>query len=129
MPDAESRHPQSETENDAMVLNTMQLLLAEKRTALSGLRTGLAIFALPLSVFSVLIATSHYYETGRVLHWLIPLLVITLGLVVLAVYLVTRSIRRLWHYDRVIRDYKKNTRCLRFCSARRVRVAERKAMG
>ena len=30
-------------ENDAMVLNTMQLLLAEKRTALSALRTGIAV--------------------------------------------------------------------------------------
>ena len=29
--------------NDAMVLNTMQLLLAEKRTALSALRTGIAV--------------------------------------------------------------------------------------
>lgn len=39
---------------DAVVLNEMQLLLAEKRTALATLRTGIAIFAFPLSLLSVL---------------------------------------------------------------------------
>ena len=57
-------------------------------------------------MFSVLIATSHCYETARELHGLIALSVMTFGLVVLAVYLVTCSIRRLRHYDRVIRGYK-----------------------
>jgi uncharacterized protein YybS (DUF2232 family) len=104
----------SAAEEDAMILNTMQLLLAEKRTALSGLRTGIAIFAFPLSVLSVLIATSKLYETAQVMHWLLPLLVLTLGLVVLAIYLVHRSIRRLWHYDRVIREYQKKHAVLAF---------------
>ena len=93
--------------NDAMAINAMQLLLAEKRTALSALRTGIAVFAFPLSVLSVLIATSRSYDAAHVLHWLIPLLAITLGLFVLAVYLVTRSIRKIWHYDRLIRAYQK----------------------
>lgn len=99
-------HPHKPTAaDDAMVLNTMQLLLSEKRTALSVLRTGIAIFAMPLSVLSVLIATSRSYDTARVLHWLVPLLAISAGLVVLATYLVFRSIRRIWHYDRVIREF------------------------
>jgi len=92
----------------------MYQLLAEKRTAPSGLRMGIAIFAFPLSVLSVLIATSRLYEAGLVLHWLLPFLVLTPGLVVLAIYLVTRSIRRLWHYDRVIREYKRNHAILSF---------------
>jgi uncharacterized membrane protein YidH (DUF202 family) len=90
----------------------MQLLLAEKRTALSSLRTGIAIFAMPLSVLSVLIATSRSYDTARVLHWLLPLLLLNLALVVLAVYLVLRSIRKIWHYDRVIREFKSKHRML-----------------
>ncbi len=106
--------PKSAAEEEAMILGTMQLLLAEKRTALSGLRTGIAIFAFPLSVLSVLIATSKFYEADRVLHWLVPLLVITAGLIVLAIYMVTRSIRRLWHYDRVIREYKRKHAVLSF---------------
>jgi len=42
------------------------------------------------------------------------LLVLTPGLVVLAICLVTRSIRRLWHYDRVIREYKRKHAILSF---------------
>ena len=47
---------------DTVVFNDIQVLLAEKRTALSSLRTGIAVFALPFSVLSVLIATSRYYS-------------------------------------------------------------------
>jgi hypothetical protein len=99
-------------ENDAMVLNTMQRLLAEKRTALSALRTGIAVFAFPLSGLSVLIAPSRSYDRERVLPWRLPLLAITLGLLVLAVYPVTRSIRKIWHYDRVIREFQEKHRGL-----------------
>ena len=44
---------------DNVIFGEIQVLLAEKRTALSSLRTGIAVFALPLSVLSVLIATSR----------------------------------------------------------------------
>jgi hypothetical protein len=37
------------------------VLLAEKRPALASLRTGIAVFALPLSVLSVLIATVGFH--------------------------------------------------------------------
>src|SRR5215467_2117806 len=92
---------------DSTVLAEIQLLLAEKRTALSFLRTGIALFALPLSVLSALIATSKYYDIGRVLQFLLPLLVLNLGLVVLGCYLVIHSMSRMRHYDRLIRQLKK----------------------
>jgi len=101
--------PMSDESNaplDAMVLNEMQLLLAEKRTALSTLRTGIAIFAFPLSVLSVLIATSKSYEMSEVMHWLVPLVLINLALIALAVYLTIRALRKMWHYDRLIAGYK-----------------------
>ena len=98
---------QPEPPMDALVLNEMQLLLAEKRTALATLRTGIAIFAFPLSVLSVLIATSKAYELREVMHWLIPLVLINLGLIALAVYLTTRALRKMWHYDRLIAEYKR----------------------
>jgi uncharacterized membrane protein YidH (DUF202 family) len=97
----------ADTPLDAIVLNEMQLLLAEKRTALATLRTGIAIFAFPLSVLSVLIATSRSYDLHDVLQWLVPLLLLNLGLVVLAVYLVMRALRKLHHYDRLIQDFKR----------------------
>jgi hypothetical protein len=42
---------------DDVIFGEIQVLLAEKRTALASLRTGIAVFALPLSVLSALIAT------------------------------------------------------------------------
>ena len=80
---------------DALLLGEIQVLLSEKRTALSSMRTGIAVFAFPLSVLSVLIATSRYYSIGKVM----PLLLLNLGLVVLGTWLVFHSIGRLHHYD------------------------------
>jgi hypothetical protein len=92
---------------DTTVLGEIQVILAEKRTALASLRVGIAVFALPLSVLSALIATSRYYDVLRVLHFLLPLLVLCLGLVVLGCYLVIHSISRIRHFDRLIKQLKK----------------------
>ena len=56
---------------DNLIFGEIQVLLAEKRTALASLRTGIAVFALPLSVLSVLIATSRYYKLGTVMPLLL----------------------------------------------------------
>ena len=95
-----------EADLDVMTFNEVQLLLAEKRTALSTMRTGIAVFAFPLSVLSVLIATSKSYRVGEVMHWLVPLLLLNLGLIVLGIYLITRSMQRIRHYDRLIDNLK-----------------------
>ena len=87
---------------DTLIINEVQLLLSEKRTSLSTLRTGIAIFAFPLSVLSVLIATSRHYEPQQVLHFLVPLALINAVLIALGIYLVVTSIRRARHYDRHI---------------------------
>ena len=92
---------------DTMTFNEIQLVLAEKRTALSTLRTGIAIFAFPLSVLSVLIATSKSYKPAEVLQWMIPLVLLNLGLITLAVYLIVVAIRRIRHYDRIIDGFKR----------------------
>jgi uncharacterized membrane protein YidH (DUF202 family) len=97
---------------DELIFGEIQVLLAEKRTALSSLRTGIAIFALPLSVLSVLIATSRYYSIGKVMPLLMPLLLLNLGLVVLGTWLVFHSIGRLHHYDRRIRELTQKYRSL-----------------
>jgi len=92
---------------DATILNEVQVLLSEKRTALSTMRTGIAVFAFPLSVLSILIATSRLYELHEVMHWLVPLLLLNLGLVGLGVYLITRAFQRIHHYDRLIDGFKR----------------------
>jgi len=89
---------------DSLILGEIQVLLAEKRTSLSALRTGIAIFALPLSVLSVLIATSRYYSIGQVMPLLVPLLLLNFGLVVLGSWLIYISIHRIRHYEHRIRE-------------------------
>lgn len=95
---------------DTVMFNEVQLLLAEKRTALSTLRTGVAVFAFPLSVLSVLIATSRSYEVSKVLHWLVPLLILNFGLVVLGIYLITLAVFRIRRYDRLLDELKQKNK-------------------
>ena len=96
---------------DTGTFNEVQLLLAEKRTSLSAMRTGIAVFAFPLSVLSVLIATSKSYEVHAVMHWLVPLVLLNVGLVALGIYLITRAVLRIHRYDRLLDELKrKNTR-------------------
>ena len=92
---------------DNLIFGEIQLLLAEKRTALSTLRAGIAVFALPLSVLSVLVATSKYYQPDHVLHFLIPLLLLNGALVALGCFLVFHSVKRIRHYDRSIKELKR----------------------
>ena len=97
---------------DNIVFGEIQVLLAEKRTALAGLRTGIAVFALPLSVLSALIATSRYYRIDRVMPLLLPLMLLNLGLVVLGTWLVFRSIRRIRHFEHRIRELSEKYRSI-----------------
>jgi uncharacterized membrane protein YidH (DUF202 family) len=89
---------------DSIVFGEIQVLLAEKRTALASLRTGIAVFALPMSVLSALIATSRYYSMEKVMPLLLPLMLLNLGLVVLGTWLVIRSIRRIHHFEARIKE-------------------------
>ena len=95
------------SETDGIVINEVQLLLAEKRTSLATMRTGIAVFVLPLSVLSVLIATSKYYDIIHVMHLLLPLLGLCAGLVGLGAYLVIRAIIRIRRQDRHILEIKR----------------------
>jgi len=88
--------------DSTVVMDEIQLILAEKRTSLSVMRTGIAILALPLSVMSVLIATSRLYDALSVLHFLIPLGVLNVALIGLSVYLIIRSIIRIHFYDKLL---------------------------
>jgi uncharacterized membrane protein YidH (DUF202 family) len=95
-----------------LIFGEIQVLLAEKRTALAALRTGIAVFVLPLSVLSALIATSRYYSIEKVMPMLAPLMILNLGLVVLGCWLVFRSIRRLRHFEHRIRKLSEKYRSI-----------------
>ena len=91
----------------SVVIGEVQLLLAEKRTSLAVMRTGIAVLALPLSVASVLIATSKYDLIEHVLPVLIPLGVFSLALAVFGVMLIVRSLARMRHGDRLMFEIKR----------------------
>lgn len=91
---------------DSIAINEAQLLLAEKRTSLAVMRTGIAVLVLPMSVMSVLIATSKYYDIVHVLHLMIPLGILIFALIVLGAYLIINSIIRIRHYDQLIHEIK-----------------------
>lgn len=93
-------------ESDAIIINEAQLILAEKRTSMAAMRTGIAVFALPLSVLGMLIATSRYYDVLHVLPLIIPLSLMLLALVALGSYLIIRALENIRHYDRLILQLK-----------------------
>jgi len=90
------------TDVPAIAINETQLILAEKRTSLAVMRTGIAVLALPLTATSFLIATSKYYDIIHVIYLLIPLAVVNLALMVFGAYLIIRSIARMRQYDQLI---------------------------
>jgi len=102
MPDS-TNLPKSEN----IVINEAQLILAEKRTSLAVLRTGIAVLVLPLSVASLLIVTSKYYDIIQVMHLFLPLMILCTILAVLGVYMIIRSTLRIHHYDRLIKGLKR----------------------
>jgi uncharacterized membrane protein YidH (DUF202 family) len=68
---------------------------AEKRTHLAELRTGIGILTIPMSLLTILIATSNYYDINQVGSFITALV---LGIVVLSfigAYLVYTSFKRL----------------------------------
>lgn len=93
-------------ESDSAAINEVQLLLAEERTSLSVMRTGIAVLALPLSVFSLLVATSRYYDAANVLQFLLPLTLFCVALLVFGGYLVIHSALKIRRIDRLIHRIK-----------------------
>ena len=90
-----------------IVMGEVQLILAEKRTSLASLRTGIAVAAIPLSIMSLLVATSRYYEILNVLTLFVPFGLLNAALLCLGAYLIVRSMRRLVREDRMIREIKR----------------------
>jgi uncharacterized membrane protein YidH (DUF202 family) len=101
------------TRHESMLINEISLVLAEKRTSLSVMRTGLAVLALPLSVTSVLIIISKYYEPARVMYLLGPLLAVCAVLTLVGIYLIVTSLKRIRMLNQVIATLKQQNTNLR----------------
>lgn len=98
---------EGQTQSEGVIINEVQLLLAEKRTSLAALRTGIAVLVLPLSVLSLLIATSKYYDIIQVWHLLLPLLALCAAMTFLGAYLIIRAVARIRRHDEHIQALKK----------------------
>ena len=90
----------------AGIISEVQLFLAEKRTSLAAMHTGISVFVLSLSVLSFLVATSKYCDVINVVHLLLALLVISAALVFLGFCLIIRAIMQMRRYDRFICEIK-----------------------
>ena len=91
---------------DSIIINEVQLLLAEKRTSLAAMRTGITVLVLPLTVLSLLVVTSKYYDVIHVWYLFLFLLVSCLGLIFLGTYLILRAALKIRAYDRHIHAIK-----------------------
>jgi len=95
-------------DHESTYMTRIQLVLAEKRTSLSVLRTGMVLITLPMSIVAFLVTTSSYYDPMNNLVFLIPLFLLNTFLVVIGVMLVLRAWRRIKKQDRVIEHIKLN---------------------
>lgn len=68
---------------------------AEKRTHLAELRTGIGILTVPLSLLTILIATSNYYSVEQVFGYIFGLVIGIIILFFVGGYLVLSSLRRI----------------------------------
>ena len=87
----------------ALAINQAQLVLADKRTHLAALRTGIAVLALPMGVVSFLIAVSAHFSVTKTAHYFVPLMVLCGALALLGMYLVIHSALR-YHHSRKIQE-------------------------
>ena len=83
----------------ALIMSEVQLLLAERRTAYALLRTGVTVSLVPLSIWTVLVATSKLYSVFDVLWLLLPVMVFAVGLFGLGIYLVRTALKQVRHTE------------------------------
>lgn len=102
MPAVLDKCPLPPTGDDAEVESVIQLILAEKRTSLAVLRTGVTVGLLPLSVTTVLVTLSRFYDWFANLHFLAPMYVLLTFLTVVSAYLIGRALLRIRKQDQLI---------------------------
>lgn len=90
-------------EPESLLINEAQFLLADKRTQLAAVRTGLALLAVPMSIISVLVVTSRFYHFRDNFWYILPLLLVCLGLLSLGGYLIGRGVIRLHRIEAGLR--------------------------
>ena len=102
------RTQQSEIRTSLALIRTID---AEKRTHLAELRTGIVILTIPMSLLTILIATSNYYSVNSVLSFIMGLVIGIVALASIGAYLVIRSLQKIRATEK-LRDSYKDVWCL-----------------
>jgi hypothetical protein len=88
--------------DQSLIISEVQLLLADKRTAYALMRTGVTVSLIPMSIWTVLVATSKLWDPFSALWLLLPLIVVGLCLFSLGVYLIFHALRHIAHIERTM---------------------------
>ena len=99
---------QSEIRTSLALIRTID---AEKRTHLAELRTGIVILTIPMSLLTILIATSNYYSVNSVLSFIMGLVIGIVALSSIGGYFVIRSLQKIKKTEK-LRDSCKDIACL-----------------
>lgn len=100
-----------ETNDMRTTLALIRTIDAEKRTHLAELRTGIGILTIPMSLMTILIATSDYYTIDSALAFILG---VVIGIIVLALmggYLAIRALIKIRANER-LRKTCKDITCL-----------------
>jgi uncharacterized membrane protein YidH (DUF202 family) len=106
--DLHSKKPQAEK----ILLGEVQLILAEKRTYFSLLRTGIAIFTFPLTIIAFLAATSQHHDFFARVPIAVTIISILSIVSLLGLVLFFQAEARVKHLNRLILGIKAKNRRL-----------------
>ena len=84
-------------------LAIIRTIEAEKRTHLAELRTGIGILTIPMSLLTILIATSRYYIFEDVLLFIVSLSVGIIALSFIGAFLVYRALKLMKNDGRLLK--------------------------
>lgn len=107
-PELDERILQSNMRTSLALIRTLD---AEKRTHLAELRTGIGILTIPMSLLTILIATSNYYSVDTVLSFIVGLALGIIALSTIGAYLVIRSLQKIKATEK-LRDSIDDITCL-----------------
>jgi hypothetical protein len=94
---------------DGEIISIATLVLAEKRTSLAVLRTGVAVGLIPLSITTALVALSKSFEWTENLHFLVPMYAVLTVLTLVSLYLIGRALQRIHHHDEILARLRKSS--------------------
>jgi uncharacterized membrane protein YidH (DUF202 family) len=106
--DMDKRTQQSNVRTSLALIRTLD---AEKRTHLAELRTGIGILTIPMSLLTILIATSNYYSIESVLSFIVGLVFGIIALALIGTYLVVQAFQKIRKTE-ALRDSCKEISCL-----------------